>query len=114
MNKLLIFGIISLSSIFMAVYGYAYMPMYSKGMIGGGYGGYGMGMGMGMGGGGGFGMGGGIGGFLIFSKFTHTCRLHFHILINWTRPFLILGLLGGIFHFYSKFMLFLPCFCYAF
>ena len=82
MNKLLIFGIISLSSIFMAVYGYGYMPMYSKGMIGGGYGGYGMGMGMGMGGGGGFGMGGGIGGFLIFSKFTHLYRLHFHILIN--------------------------------
>ena len=73
-----------------------------------------MGMGMGMGGGGGFGMGGGIGGFLIFSKFTHLYRLHFHILINWKSPFLILGLFGGIFHCYSKFMLFLSCFCYAF
>ena len=62
-----------------------------------------MGMGMGMGGGGGFGMGGGIGGFLIFSKFTHLCRLYFPILIDRTSPFLILGLLDGIFHFYSKF-----------
>ena len=25
---------------------------------------------------------------------------HFPVLINWTSPFLILGLLGGIFHFY--------------
>ena len=29
--------------------------------------------------------------------------LNFPILINWTSPFLILGLLGGIFHFYSNF-----------
>ena len=29
--------------------------------------------------------------------------MHFPILINWTSPFPILGLLGGIFHFYSNF-----------
>ena len=34
---------------------------------------------------------------------THLCRMYFPILINWTSPFPILGLLGGIFHFYSNF-----------
>ena len=29
--------------------------------------------------------------------------MYFPILINWTSPFPILGLLGGIFHFYSNF-----------
>ena len=30
--------------------------------------------------------------------------MYFPILINWTSPFLILGLLGGIFHFLFKFL----------
>ena len=30
-------------------------------------------------------------------------RMDFHISINWTSPIPILGLLGGIFHFYSNF-----------
>ena len=30
-------------------------------------------------------------------------RMYFPILINWMSPFPILGLLGGIFHFYSNF-----------
>ena len=33
---------------------------------------------------------------------TQLCRIHFHMLINWTSQFRILGLLGGNFHFYSK------------
>ena len=38
-----------------------------------------------------------------FSYLTHLCRMYFPILINWTSPFPILGLLGGIFHFHSNF-----------
>ena len=34
---------------------------------------------------------------------THLYRMDFPILINWTIPFPILGLLGGIFSFYLKF-----------
>ena len=34
---------------------------------------------------------------------THFSRMYFPILINWTSPFQILGLLCGIFHFYSNF-----------
>ena len=34
---------------------------------------------------------------------THFCRMYFPILINWVNLFIILGLLGGIFHFYSNF-----------
>ena len=34
---------------------------------------------------------------------THLCRMYFPIPINWTSPFPILELLGGIFHFYSNF-----------
>ena len=34
---------------------------------------------------------------------TLLCRMDFPILINWTSPFPFLGLLGGIFHFYSNF-----------
>ena len=34
---------------------------------------------------------------------THLCQMYFPILINWTSPFPILGLLGGICHFYSNF-----------
>ena len=37
------------------------------------------------------------------SKLTHLCLIYFLILIDWTSPFPILGLLGGIFHFYSNF-----------
>ena len=37
------------------------------------------------------------------NSLTHLCRMYFPILINWTSPFPILGLLGGIFHFYSNF-----------
>ena len=33
---------------------------------------------------------------------THLCRMDFPILINWTSSFTILGLSGGIFHFYSN------------
>ena len=40
---------------------------------------------------------------LHHSRLTHLCRMHFPILINWTSLFPILGLLGGIFHFYSSF-----------
>ena len=39
---------------------------------------------------------------------THLCRMYFPILINWTSPFPISWLLGGIFHFYSNFKI---CFC---
>ena len=65
MNRLSIFGILFVSSLFMAVYGFGkmgMMPYY------GGYGGAGMmmaGGGMGMGGGGGY---GGVWSFLVFSK----------------------------------------------
>ena len=41
--------------------------------------------------------------FLGFTQLTHLCRMYFPILINWTSPFPISGLLGGIFHFYSNF-----------
>ena len=34
---------------------------------------------------------------------THLCRMYFPIIINWTSPFTILGLVGDIFHFYSYF-----------
>ena len=34
---------------------------------------------------------------------THLCQMYFPILIKWTRPFPILGLLSGIFHFYINF-----------
>ena len=34
---------------------------------------------------------------------THLCWIYYPILINWTSPFPILGLLGRIFHFYSNF-----------
>ena len=34
--------------------------------------------------------------------FTHFSHMDFPIPINWTSPFMFLGLLGGIFHFYSK------------
>ena len=34
---------------------------------------------------------------------THLCRMEFLIVMNWTSQFLILGLLCGIFHFYSNF-----------
>ena len=39
----------------------------------------------------------------FFSKLTHLCQIYFPILIDWTSPFPILGLLDGIFHFYSNF-----------
>ena len=39
----------------------------------------------------------------ISPKLTHLCRMYFPIFINWTSPFPILGLLGGMFHFYSNF-----------
>ena len=49
-----------------------------------------------------------IGGVLLLStskylNLTHLCRMHFSILIIWTSPFPNLGVLGGIFHFYSNF-----------
>ena len=34
---------------------------------------------------------------------THLSRMKFPSIINWTSPFPMLGLLGGIFHFYSNF-----------
>ena len=40
---------------------------------------------------------------LEFAILTHLSRMYFPIFINWTSPFPILGLLGGIFHFHSKF-----------
>ena len=62
MAKLIILSLISLSSMFMVVYG---MYMYgSTPMLGYGYGGGMMG---------GMGMGGGIMGFLTFSKYNATC-----------------------------------------
>ena len=33
----------------------------------------------------------------------HLSGMEFPKLINWASPFLILGLMGGIFHFYSNF-----------
>ena len=36
-------------------------------------------------------------------RLTHLCRMYFPIIINWTSPYPILGLFGGIFHFYSIF-----------
>ena len=38
-----------------------------------------------------------------FTHVTYLSRMYFTILINCTSPFSILGLLGGIFHFYSNF-----------
>ena len=32
-------------------------------------------------------------------ELIHLCRMYFPILINWTSPFPILGLFGGIFSF---------------
>ena len=41
--------------------------------------------------------------YIYGGTILHTlCRMHFPILINWTSPFPTLGLLGGIFHFYSN------------
>ena len=67
MNRLTIFSIVTLSSLFMAVYGYGgkmmmggYMPYYGGGMS------YGYGGGMGLGGGGG--AYGGVWSFLVFSE----------------------------------------------
>ena len=37
------------------------------------------------------------------NSLTHLCQMYFPIPINWTSPFLILGLLGGFFHIYSNF-----------
>ena len=34
-----------------------------------------------------------------YDSLTHLCRMYFPIVINWTSPFPILGLLGDIFHF---------------
>ena len=34
---------------------------------------------------------------------THLCRMDFPISTNWMKLFPVLGLLGGIFHFYSNF-----------
>ena len=34
---------------------------------------------------------------------THLCRMYIPILFNWISPFPILGLLGGVFNFYSSF-----------
>ena len=39
---------------------------------------------------------------IFFNILTHLCQMYLPILINWTSPFSILGLLGGIFHFYSN------------
>ena len=84
MNRLFVFGIITLSSVIMAVYGYGkggfgggmMYPMY------GGYGGsYGFGGGVGFGGGGGGGYGG-IWSFLVFSKnkiIVQVCHFHFSL-----------------------------------
>ena len=44
-----------------------------------------------------------IGIYAKMAELTHLCTIYFPILINWTSPFPILGLLGGIFHFYSNF-----------
>ena len=41
--------------------------------------------------------------FVLSHSLSHLCRMYFPILINWTSPFPILWLLGGIFHFYSSF-----------
>ena len=40
---------------------------------------------------------------ISISNLTNLWRMYFPILINWTSPFPIVGLLGGIFHFYSDF-----------
>ena len=34
---------------------------------------------------------------------TYLCQMYFPIRINWTCPFPILGLMGGIYHFLFKF-----------
>ena len=39
---------------------------------------------------------------LLQRRLTNLCRMYFPIRINWKSPFPILGLLGGIFHFYSN------------
>ena len=39
----------------------------------------------------------------IFLSLTHLSRMYFPIPINWSSPFPILGLLGGVFHLYSNF-----------
>ena len=36
-------------------------------------------------------------------QLTHLCRMELPTVMKWTSPFPILGLLGGIFHFYSNF-----------
>ena len=35
-------------------------------------------------------------------ELIHLCRMYFPILINWTSPFPILGLFGGIFSFFIQ------------
>ena len=44
-----------------------------------------------------------IGKYMFYSTLTHLCGMYFPTLINWTSPFPILWLLGGIFHFYLNF-----------
>ena len=39
----------------------------------------------------------------VLGILTHLSQMYFLILISWTGSFLILGLLSGIFHFYSRF-----------
>ena len=39
----------------------------------------------------------------LHMQLTYSCGMYFPFLINWTSPFPILELLGGIFHFYSNF-----------
>ena len=41
--------------------------------------------------------------YIVQCVLTHLCRMYFPILINWMSPFPVLGLLGGIFHFFSNF-----------
>ena len=44
-------------------------------------------------------------GYLILNNFylTHSSRMEFPVLINWTSPFQFSGVMVGIFHFYSNF-----------
>ena len=37
--------------------------------------------------------------YFHYLQLTHLCRMYFPIIVNWTSPFPILGLFGGIFHF---------------
>ena len=41
--------------------------------------------------------------YLNTLRLTHFSRMEFPTDINWNSPYPILGLLGGIFHFYSEF-----------